>query len=473
MSLKLHLPSFVMCLFLIQVCGGAVAASEDLGDGLADYRIDNQEWNGLSEFARIASTAGWQWRSVSSYPEALTDLATSADAEASTVPGGLRGSDRTAPAIPLETHGIVMLVYPLRAFEVAPLLRWVEAGGRLLLGDDFGESEELLSALGITRLLPEDNATGSALHLLHEDGSHPISNQAGTILTNHPAAFLNERKGLFPVPGSGYLLYDLTLGEGRVIALSDPSVLINAMLGAGDNRQLVENIARTLCDRAQCPALLLSGSAAADVELGQVLGVDETRSKFAADWKIDVETAVESFSGLELDGSSSKIVILVLALLSGFLLLSGFAVNRQRSVTSSPARDSSGGRRQRLVRQLSQHRHGGGNAHVSFRTAELLSQVFTDALRDEFTIDDDDDSSVWRTAIGKVRGQRRPLLASIIERLEASGLSGQSTGAGPSQLSSQLSSQRASHIEGKDFDEIVALMKRWSLARRGDDATSA
>src|SRR5262249_33766708 len=80
--------------------------------GEADYRLDNEGWNGTSELAVLARAAGL-------VPEMRANLDWSALGEADGV----------------------MILYPKRPLDARRLRAFVAGGGRVLVADDFGSAE--------------------------------------------------------------------------------------------------------------------------------------------------------------------------------------------------------------------------------------------------------------------------------------------------------------------------------------------
>src|SRR5262249_2887647 len=87
-----------------------------------DYRLDSGDWNGLSRLADEARANG-------------CELTTSDALDWSALDG----------------HDVLWFVYPRTAVDGARLRRYLEAGGRALLADDFGAADGALAALEIHR----------------------------------------------------------------------------------------------------------------------------------------------------------------------------------------------------------------------------------------------------------------------------------------------------------------------------------
>jgi Domain of unknown function (DUF4350) len=203
---------------LIPLLGPAPAVADE-----TDYLPDNLNWNGLSELESLAHGHQLQL-------EVLEELDWA----------------RLAPGSTL------MVLYPLTALDSAHLLAFLEGGGRLLLADDFGVAGPLLGEFGITR------QTDTVRTDRHHDGNpnlpvagsltqrHQINTGVGEVVANHPAYFRSKFPTLVGFGDGQQLLVAGSLKKGRIVALSDPSVLINGMLRFSDNETLANNLLRYL-----------------------------------------------------------------------------------------------------------------------------------------------------------------------------------------------------------------------------------
>jgi hypothetical protein len=203
-----------------------------------DYDVGNSEWNGLSELYRVLLLAG---REIAVSPIVnLRDL-------------------------PLEQP--LLLVHPTSDLPAAELVQWVEAGGRLLVADDFGSADPLMRALGVRPLAGANpHATfyreNPALPLFGDVAEHPVTDGVSLVWGNHALALRSEEAPLirWDLPDYG-LLYEVELGAGRALVLGDPSVLINFMFELPDNRTLALNLVRRLCEgREPCTVRLVTGA---------------------------------------------------------------------------------------------------------------------------------------------------------------------------------------------------------------------
>jgi hypothetical protein len=181
---------------------------------------------------------------------------------------------------------VIVVVAPRRALDEAQraqLLRFVAAGGRVVLADDFAAGASWLTGLGIRRL-PTAGASTS-----HVEGraQMPVFSgrelgaflgfQVGDVTLNHPASFVVDpmspdsplrREGLELerhalgryADGVRAWLVEVRVGRGRLLALADPSVLIDGMLrGYHGDKQFAANLLRWGCYAGErCAVTLLS-----------------------------------------------------------------------------------------------------------------------------------------------------------------------------------------------------------------------
>ncbi|HEV8323871.1 MAG TPA: DUF4350 domain-containing protein [Myxococcota bacterium] len=247
--------------------GAGAGAGGSGGGGAADYDPASREWNGLAEMMLIAKTRGFE-------VEAVRELDW----------GDLSADDTLA------------VVYPARAATPSPAdtLRFLAAGGRLLIADDFGGAEGLLRGLEMERGAPPDAdafyADDPALPWAHAvDPRHVLAaGGAAAILTNYPAYL---RTALPPVfvfggPDSDHAaVVEGKYGEGLFVALSDPSVLINAMLRHPANRAFLSNLLERVAGKYAVPEPedAADGAGTGDAGLGAGAGAGAGAATVAHD----------------------------------------------------------------------------------------------------------------------------------------------------------------------------------------------
>jgi len=213
----------------------------------SDYDVESVGWNGMSRFVQLAE-----------------DLGTPVEPTDELDYSSLRPSDT------------LVIVYPQRDLDVRALADFVIDGGRILLADDFGRAASLLDRLDIERRsidageLPHDRFVrdNRSLPIFTPKGVHPLLEGVDTVVGNHPTVLYHGGGPVVPYAESAGsedeppgVVYDMNLGDGKVVVFGDASVLINHMLGVADNRRLVENSLQYVCEqRSECRPMLMSGA---------------------------------------------------------------------------------------------------------------------------------------------------------------------------------------------------------------------
>ena len=232
-----------------------------------DYEEQSGDWNGLRDFLTLAQGAGVSIERL----EALD-------------------YDDLDPSRPL------ILVYPRQALRHRSLSRFVIDGGRILLADDFGASEEFLRRLDVDRVSPIKGTlpherflqNNPALPILRAKGLHPLLEGVETIVANHPSVLYNIGGPVLSFDVDGGLVYDMNLGEGKVIVVSDSSMMINHMVTLGDNEVFWQNAVTYLCGELDpCTPRMVVG----DFEQRGAFGGEEGLGK-----KEEIVESVDSFN---------------------------------------------------------------------------------------------------------------------------------------------------------------------------------
>ncbi len=209
-----------LVLVLVLVLGSRAHATD-----IPDYDPHSQAWNGMTNFVALAEGMGFE----------VTPVAQ------------LEWGDLTA-------EDILFLVYPLQRVDPARLASFVQAGGNVVIADDYGESKDALAALGLIVDIGAPHATRYYKdHLFAPialpEADHPLTAGVGEVVTNHPAAF-RRVSGATRVVGfeDGALVVAGERGTGKFVAISDPSIFINQMQREpfAGNVQLAANLLRYL-----------------------------------------------------------------------------------------------------------------------------------------------------------------------------------------------------------------------------------
>jgi hypothetical protein len=187
---------------------------------ISDYDPRSQAWNGMATFVGLAEGMGYEVTPVSSLEW-----------------GELGAND------------ILFLVYPLQRVEPGRIDAFVQAGGNVVIADDFGEGKDAMSRLGLLRAevaAPkaskyQDGRVWAPIATRQSD--HYISRDVDEVVTNHPAA-LKQIEGATNVIGfeDGAVVVAGERGTGKFVAVSDPSIFINRMLQYPGNSTLAYNI---------------------------------------------------------------------------------------------------------------------------------------------------------------------------------------------------------------------------------------
>lgn len=163
-----------------------------------------------------------------------------------------------------EMNGVLVIVGPDVDFsqhEVEEVRKFLENGGVVFIADDFGTSNSLLEMLGVSvrfskqplrdlfysksgdfpvvvRIL--DPVLGRGVERIVLNRPVAILGSDGEILTSK-VSVMGKNMRSFPV------LAEIQYGKGRIVLLSDPSVLINDMYDV--NQQFMKNLAEYLGTR--------------------------------------------------------------------------------------------------------------------------------------------------------------------------------------------------------------------------------
>jgi len=209
---------------LLLVVATLAIATPAAAQETTDYDPYSQAWNGMSSFVGLAEGMGFEVTAV----------------------GQLEWGE-------LSARDILVLVYPLQRVDPARLGAFVQAGGNVIIADDFGEGREAMQGLGLVRadgVVPQAKSHWKAhLHAPIADATeeHPLGADVGEIVTNHPS-LLTRAEGVTTIASfeNGAVVVAGERGSGRFVAVADPSILINKMLLFRGNVQLATNMLRWL-----------------------------------------------------------------------------------------------------------------------------------------------------------------------------------------------------------------------------------
>ncbi len=221
----------------------------------ADFSVFNTDWNGASSFGSELRETG----DVNPLIYSFNNNTFSSESEG-------------------EGEGVLIVMGSNQGYssdEVQLVKDFVESGGVLFLADDFGVGEDLSGLVNASfsdsmvmdisfRKKPEfgsvvtfkpNNITENINRLVlnYPSALQGISNE-NSLASTSPGSWLDtngNRERDVGEPNKSYkILGKKELGNGTVILLSDPSILINGMLDKADNEKFMENLTKYLENRS-------------------------------------------------------------------------------------------------------------------------------------------------------------------------------------------------------------------------------
>jgi hypothetical protein len=184
-----------------------------------ELNVQRRAWNGLSELLAIARSKG-----------------------AVLTPAQLDASQ-------LEASDALLIVHPTAPLPIPELAKFLRKGGRLAVADDFGTGRALFAAFGMGVHLPNRASSRSLrdnpqLLIATPLVGHALADGADALVTNHPQVVYHpDLRPVFALSGSrGAIVLSGAVGKGRLVAISDASVLINNMLEFPGNRAFARNL---------------------------------------------------------------------------------------------------------------------------------------------------------------------------------------------------------------------------------------
>ena len=243
---------------------------------IQDFMASNTMWNGIRDFSSEFSADNI---------ESLGEL----------------------PDVAEETALVVIPYLDYSNEELSKLKRFVEDGGTLLLMDDYGYGNSVLAYLGvsvrftnkplldqlfsyknqwlprITDLAPEVKESGIDVIAFNHATTLTNVEQTDIIAWSSTTSFLDineneswddgEPKGPLPVAA------EIRLGKGMLALVSDPSIIINTMVGKDDNYSFIKYLTT---HNGEQKAILVDGARLTktplDVSKTRVTGVREILS---------------------------------------------------------------------------------------------------------------------------------------------------------------------------------------------------
>jgi hypothetical protein len=234
----------------------------------------------------------------------------------------------TTPVLPLgqlERDDALLIVHPTRALDVDELEIFMRAGGRIVLLDDYGTGDGLLTKFHIQRVpmpdRPAQMLRGNPVFAIAETSAdHSAVRDVAHVVTNHATGVVQPALQRLLVVHAQEGDADVALalagvvGQGRLVAVGDASLLINSMLRFPGNRALGLGLVRYAAgvdgpSERHGKLYILAN----DFETVGSFGTDSTLAAAASDARRAVSGALET---LRREGMP-PVVALVLAVLLG------------------------------------------------------------------------------------------------------------------------------------------------------------
>ena len=152
----------------------------------------------------------------------------------------------------------LLILYPEKSLDVEELDKFMRAGGRVVMLDDFGRGDSLLRHFRMERVAsPRHPAEflrrNPQLALAEPASAHPVVSEVSRVVTNHPTGL--SHRDLSPVlkiraTGEPDVAVAVAgaVGQGRFLAVGDPSIVMNSMLRYGGNKAFAKGLVRYTVD---------------------------------------------------------------------------------------------------------------------------------------------------------------------------------------------------------------------------------
>jgi len=268
-----------------------------------DFAPENTEWNGLSEVLAVAAEHGVELEVV--------------------------------PRLDVGTLGpdaALLVVGPQQEPTIEGLSALLRAGARIAIADDHGATEAVLRAFRIDRHTPSGRRElalrgNDALLVARPIGPHALSRRVDALVTNHPMAIHHgELEPIFAFGESDALVLAGAVGTGRLVVISDPSVLINNMLELGGNRRFAANLLRYLAGIT--PGVASEGPARRVLLVPPAAPIVGRYGEPGADRPLhDVRTFLQRLGAVEIPGAGLRVLGAMMVLI--FFLVAGSVLPRQ------------------------------------------------------------------------------------------------------------------------------------------------
>jgi hypothetical protein len=149
--------------------------------------------------------------------------------------------------------GIIML-YPEKSVDDEGLSQFMRAGGRVILLDDFGSGDALLTHFQMERVpIPQHPAESLRqnpnLAIAEPASMHPVVAGVSRVVTNHAIGLSHpELSPILKIRGRGepdvVIAVAGAVQQGRLLVVGDPSIVINSMLRYSGNKEFGRGLIR-------------------------------------------------------------------------------------------------------------------------------------------------------------------------------------------------------------------------------------
>ena len=148
----------------------------------------------------------------------------------------------------------LILIYPERTMDDEGLSQFMRAGGRVILLDDFGSGDGLLTHFQMERIpIPERPAEtlrrNPNLAIAEPASLHPVVAGVSRVVTNHATGLSHpELSPILKIRGRGepdvVIAVAGAVQQGRLLVVGDPSIIINSMLRYSGNKDFARGLVR-------------------------------------------------------------------------------------------------------------------------------------------------------------------------------------------------------------------------------------
>ena len=193
----------------------------------APFELTGTDWEGASELVRLARAELGAGRVVATKQIDFTEL---------------------------KPDDGLLVLYPERSLDVDELSKFMRAGGRVILMDDYGRGESLLANFQMKRLpSPRKPAEllrhNPAFALAEPASAHPVVADVNRVVTNHPTGLGHpDLSPVLKIRGDSEpdvaIAVAGAVGQGRLLAVGDPSIVMNSMLRYAGNKAFARGLVR-------------------------------------------------------------------------------------------------------------------------------------------------------------------------------------------------------------------------------------